>query len=212
MKRIQVDPGDVVDAASPRGRRGGDLLRPRRLRRLRPVGGRGHVGVRGRPRRLHRPSPAGERPHAPRGRRRPRRARVRPAHARSGGDLVPAHGRGVARRDVDRVGDEDDHPWKREAAEGPAEIGAIAERPANIVNVDDVEVLERDGATVGRRIRDLGEQPAPGARASATRTCCRGSSTRRPTATRPRRRSSSSSTATAPSCSGRRRPSPRSGR
>ena len=66
-----------------------------------------------------------------------------------------------------RVGDEDDHPWKREAAEGPAEIGAIAERPANIVNVDDVEVLERDGATVGRRIRDLGR--AAGSRRTGLR-------------------------------------------
>ena len=51
---------------------------------------------------------------------------------------------------------EDDPPWAREAAAGPPEIGELSERPANIVNVDDLEPVERDGATVGRRIRDLG--------------------------------------------------------
>jgi len=66
-----------------------------------------------------------------------------------------------------RVGDEDDHPWTREAAEGPAEAEAIAERPANIVNVDDVEAVERDGATVGRRVRDLGR--AAGSRRTGLR-------------------------------------------
>lgn len=53
------------------------------------------------------------------------------------------------------VGAEEDHPWTREAAAGPPEIGEPAPRPANIVNVDDVEPVERDAATVGRRIRDL---------------------------------------------------------
>jgi uncharacterized cupin superfamily protein len=51
---------------------------------------------------------------------------------------------------------ENDPPWAREAAAGPPEIGELSERPANIVNVDDLEPVERDGATVGRRIRDLG--------------------------------------------------------
>lgn len=54
------------------------------------------------------------------------------------------------------VGGEDDHPWKREAAAGPAPVGEPAPRPANIVNAEDVESVERDGATVGRRIRNLG--------------------------------------------------------
>jgi uncharacterized cupin superfamily protein len=54
------------------------------------------------------------------------------------------------------VGAEDDHPWAREAAAGPAEIAAPSERPSNIVNVDAVEPVERDGATVGRRVRDVG--------------------------------------------------------
>ncbi len=53
------------------------------------------------------------------------------------------------------VGAEEDHPWAREAEAGPPEVGEISPRPANIVNVDDVEAVERDGATVGRRIRDL---------------------------------------------------------
>jgi uncharacterized cupin superfamily protein len=54
------------------------------------------------------------------------------------------------------VGAEDDHPWTREAAAGPPEVGDPAPRPTNIVNFDDVEAVERDGATVGRRVRDLG--------------------------------------------------------
>lgn len=54
------------------------------------------------------------------------------------------------------VGAEDDHPWTREAAAGPPEIGELSPRPANIVNVGDVDAVERDGPTVGRRVRDLG--------------------------------------------------------
>ncbi len=54
------------------------------------------------------------------------------------------------------VGAEEDHPWAREAGAGAPEIGELSPRPSNIVNVDDVEALERDGATVGRRVRDLG--------------------------------------------------------
>ena len=33
----------------------------------------------------------------------------------------------------------DDHPWKREAAAGPPEVGELAERPPRIVNIADVE-------------------------------------------------------------------------
>jgi uncharacterized cupin superfamily protein len=54
------------------------------------------------------------------------------------------------------VGAEDDHPWAREAAAGPAEIAELSKRPSNMVNVDAVDPVERDGATVGRRVRDLG--------------------------------------------------------
>jgi uncharacterized cupin superfamily protein len=53
------------------------------------------------------------------------------------------------------VGAEEDHPWKREAEAGPPEFEIIDERPANIVQSDDLEPVERDGATVGRRVRDL---------------------------------------------------------
>ncbi|GIU95479.1 MAG: hypothetical protein KatS3mg012_1936 [Gaiellaceae bacterium] len=54
------------------------------------------------------------------------------------------------------VGAEADHPWAREAAVGPPEIGELSERPPSIVNAEDVEVVERETATIGRRIRDLG--------------------------------------------------------
>ncbi len=54
------------------------------------------------------------------------------------------------------VGVEGDHPWTREAAVGPPEIPELATRPPNVVNVDDLEPVERSGATVYRRVRDLG--------------------------------------------------------
>jgi uncharacterized cupin superfamily protein len=50
----------------------------------------------------------------------------------------------------------DDHPWKREAAAGAPEAGELSERPKRIVNVEDVERLSREGATVARAVRDLG--------------------------------------------------------
>jgi uncharacterized cupin superfamily protein len=53
------------------------------------------------------------------------------------------------------VGAEEDHPWKREVEAGPPEFDEPDERPENLVHSDDVEPLERDGATVGRRIRNL---------------------------------------------------------
>jgi uncharacterized cupin superfamily protein len=56
------------------------------------------------------------------------------------------------------VGAEEDHPWKRETEAGPPEYDVPDERPANIVNVDEVEPAERDGATVGRTVRDLGRR------------------------------------------------------
>jgi uncharacterized cupin superfamily protein len=62
------------------------------------------------------------------------------------------------------VGAEEDHPWTREAASGPPEVGDPAPRPSNIVHVPDLEPLERDGATVGRRVRN------PGREAGSSRT------------------------------------------
>ena len=54
------------------------------------------------------------------------------------------------------VGAEADAPWPREAAAGPPDVGEVAARPRNIVHVADVEPVERETATVGRRMRDLG--------------------------------------------------------
>jgi uncharacterized cupin superfamily protein len=51
------------------------------------------------------------------------------------------------------VGADEDHPWAREAAAGPPEVGELSPRPANIVNVVDLEVHERVTATIGRRVR-----------------------------------------------------------
>jgi uncharacterized cupin superfamily protein len=51
------------------------------------------------------------------------------------------------------VGTEEDHPWTREAAAGPPEVAEVSPRPSNIVNVADLEPIERDGETVGRRVR-----------------------------------------------------------
>ena len=62
------------------------------------------------------------------------------------------------------VGADEDHPWTREAAAGPPEVDGLAERPGNIVNVLDLEPIERDGRTVGRRVRD------PGRAAGSART------------------------------------------
>lgn len=47
-----------------------------------------------------------------------------------------------------REGASEDHPWKREAAVGPPEVGELTPRPPRIVNTADVEARERDGATV----------------------------------------------------------------
>ena len=96
--RIQYRSGQVVDAVPPSDGGGGDLLRPRRVGRL-PAPER---RVRGQRRRLHRP-PGGGDAHAPRGRRRPRRARVRRAR-RDRGCAPAAGGRVVARRLLGRGG------------------------------------------------------------------------------------------------------------
>jgi len=62
------------------------------------------------------------------------------------------------------VGVEEDRPWAREATAGPPEVAELSPRPANIVNVADLEPVERDGATVGRRVR------YPGRDAGSSRT------------------------------------------
>jgi uncharacterized cupin superfamily protein len=57
-----------------------------------------------------------------------------------------------------QVGADEDHPWAREAAAGPPEVSEPCPRPPNIVHVPDLEGTERDGATVGRRVRYPGRQ------------------------------------------------------
>ena len=56
------------------------------------------------------------------------------------------------------VGAEEDHPWTREAAAGPPEVAELSPPPSNIVNAADLEPVERDGATVGRRVRYLSRE------------------------------------------------------
>jgi uncharacterized cupin superfamily protein len=56
------------------------------------------------------------------------------------------------------VGAEEDHPWTREAAAGPPEIAELSPRPANIVNIADLDPVERETATIGRRVRFPGRE------------------------------------------------------
>ena len=51
------------------------------------------------------------------------------------------------------VGAEEDHPWTREAAVGPPEFGELSPRPSTIVHVNDLDPLERETRTIGRRVR-----------------------------------------------------------
>jgi uncharacterized cupin superfamily protein len=54
------------------------------------------------------------------------------------------------------AGTEENHPWAREAAAGEPEVGELGERPASIVNLEDVETREFTGETVAHVRRDLG--------------------------------------------------------
>ena len=56
------------------------------------------------------------------------------------------------------VGAEDDHPWTREAAAGPPENAELSPRAANIVNVADVEPVEHESTTLGRRARYMSRE------------------------------------------------------
>jgi uncharacterized cupin superfamily protein len=53
-----------------------------------------------------------------------------------------------------RAGAPQDHPWAREAAAGPPDVGNVAPRPTAIVNVNDVQVLERRNGSVRSDWRD----------------------------------------------------------
>ena len=48
-----------------------------------------------------------------------------------------------------QAGAPEDHPWKREAAAGPPGVPEPSPRPSSIVNLADVEPVERLGETVG---------------------------------------------------------------
>ena len=56
-------------------------------------------------------------------------------------------------------GSPDDHPWKREAAVGPPTWEALADRPARIVNVDDVPTRRRGTGegSVSSVVRSVGD-------------------------------------------------------
>ena len=56
------------------------------------------------------------------------------------------------------VGAEENHPWTREAAAGPPEVGELSSRPSTIVHVTDLEANERDTTTIGRRVRYVGRE------------------------------------------------------
>lgn len=51
----------------------------------------------------------------------------------------------------------DDHPWQREAAVGPPTWSAFSARPRRIVNLADVPATAREGKTVARSSRHLGD-------------------------------------------------------
>ena len=84
---------------------------------------------------------------------RARRPRVRAAHVRDGITWLPRAGVAWLGETWAPVGAEDDHPWTREAAAGAPEVGELSPRPQTIVHVPDVEPAERDGETIGRRVR-----------------------------------------------------------
>ena len=94
-----------------------------------------------------------------------------------------------------------DDPWDREAEAPPLAYGEPAERPPNILNIDEVE-LERWGP---RRRRRWPRRSAPTRRASTGSGSIRADGARCRTATPRRRRSSSSSRARGRCTSGRRR-------
>lgn len=62
--------------------------------------------------------------------------------------VLPRTGLSWLNRHWIRLAGEDDHPFKREAEAGPPEVPEISPRPSSIVNVADVEPIERRGETV----------------------------------------------------------------
>jgi uncharacterized cupin superfamily protein len=59
---------------------------------------------------------------------------------------------------VDVVPIGDDHPYEREAAAGEPEVGELMERPQSIVNLRDVETVEREHGSSRVLEEDLGRK------------------------------------------------------
>ncbi len=55
-----------------------------------------------------------------------------------------------------RSGSSEDHPWAREAAAGPPEVGEVQPRPGTIVNVDDIEAQPADAEPTQSAVRNVG--------------------------------------------------------
>ena len=155
VTRIRVDPGMWATPLHLEGVRGGDLLRPRRRRRLRPGRGRRARGyaVAAGDCLVHR---ALEHAHTLQGG--PNGIDVLAFGQRSyaANTLLPRAGVSWLGSTWVLQGAPDDHPWAREAAAGPPEVGELLPHPERIVNVADVPVRERHRTTVGSDWRDLG--------------------------------------------------------
>ena len=141
-------PGQVVDAGARRGRRGGDLLRARRLRAL--VAGR--RGVRGRRGRLlvH----LAEK-HAHTLRAGPEGLDVLAYGKRKtqGNTVLPRAG--VAWMHPSWVDVGGPHPWEREAAVGEPEVGEVSPRPGRIANIDQGIRWELDTGAADLNLGDV---------------------------------------------------------
>ena len=134
LRRVADRARQALDAGAHAQRRGGSVLRPRRLRAQLA----GRRDLRGRRRRLPRAPHRGAGPHPRRRPRRPRRARLQRAH-RVGG-LLPAARQG--RRGSAAAGSRPAtrrtrSPRRRRPATSSCRREP-SERPAGIVNVDDV--------------------------------------------------------------------------
>ena len=100
---------------------------------------------------------ARERPHPAGGRRGSRRARVRPADPRRRRDVAAPGGRRVARGDLGARRRRGGPPLEARGGGRAARVRSSAtsvRRTSCTPTI--VEAVERDGATVGRRVRDLG--------------------------------------------------------
>ena len=174
VQRIRIEPGQVVDAAAPRGVRGGDLLRPLGHGRLRPVG---RLRTR-RPTRSARATASSTSRSSTRTRSGPEPTASRCSRSASGTTprtrscRAPAS-RGSGRRGCSRArptttrGSERRPPGRRRSASSPSDRRGSSTPPTS-------RARAAAGETVDREVRDLGA-----CRGLAARRAC-GSSTSRP--------------------------------